>query len=129
MRYRNSQTDIDLDLSGLDADRLGFFKLAIRKFRENVSWLEFEAFAFAFTSPVFLASRNRKEVLRDPLYLALKDMWLQLGIRQGFVAERKEKSSAREPHKKARKARPNRASRVSNLAPSHKPRVSSRRSR
>jgi hypothetical protein len=90
MRYHNLDSGLKIDLSGLDGERTRFFQLAMKKLEENVSWLDFEDFAFSFNSPVFRASRNRREVLSDPLYLALKDIWLRLGIRQGHVAPLKE---------------------------------------
>ncbi len=90
MRYHNPDSGLRIDLSGLDSERKQFYQLAIAKLEANVPWLEFENFAFSFNSPVFRASRNRREVLSDPLYLALKDIWLRLGIRQGLVAPLKE---------------------------------------
>jgi hypothetical protein len=68
-----------------------FYQLAIEQLDANVDWLEFEGFAFSFGSPIFKASYDRQEVLTDPLFLVLKDIWLRLGIRQGMVAPSKEK--------------------------------------
>jgi hypothetical protein len=90
MKYQNKDSGLQIDLSGLDSERKKFYRLAMEKLEANVAWLEFEDFAFSFGSPVFRASRNRREVLGDPLYLALKDIWLRLGIKQGFVAPLKE---------------------------------------
>jgi hypothetical protein len=90
MRYRNQESGLQIDLSDLDSERKQFYRLALAKLEANVPWLEFEDFAFSFNSPVFRASRNRREVLSDPLYLALKDIWLRLGIKQGHVAPLKE---------------------------------------
>ena len=36
-------------------------------------------------SPLYSGRKSRREVVEDPLYLALEDMWLQLGIQQGMV--------------------------------------------
>jgi hypothetical protein len=33
----------------------------------------------------FASAKSRLEVIEDPLYLALEDMWLQLGVQQGMV--------------------------------------------
>jgi hypothetical protein len=90
MRYHNHESGLKIDLSELDSERKRFFQEAMKKLDGNVPWLEFEGFAFSFNSPVFRASRNRREVLSDPLYLALKDIWLRLGTRQGHVAPLKE---------------------------------------
>jgi hypothetical protein len=87
MRYQNQDSGFQIDLSGLDGERKKFYQLAIAKLDANVPWLEFEDFAFSFNSPVFGDSRDRREVLSDPLYLALKDIWLRLGISQGVVAQ------------------------------------------
>ncbi|HXH40607.1 MAG TPA: hypothetical protein VNN08_18390 [Thermoanaerobaculia bacterium] len=86
MRYRNQDSGLQIDLSDLDEERKRFYHAAVEKLAENVAWLKFEEFAFSFDSPVFTASRSRREVLSDPLYLALKDIWLRLGITQGLVA-------------------------------------------
>jgi len=91
MRYHNPDSGLQIDLSGLDADGQRFYRSAIEQLHANVDWLDFEGFAFSFGSPVFNASRDRKKVLSDPLYLVLKDIWLRLGIRQGMVAPSKEK--------------------------------------
>jgi hypothetical protein len=127
MRYQNTESGVTLELGGLDGDRRAFYRSALEKFEKNVSWFEFETFAFGFTSPVFHRSRNRSEVLSDSLYVALKDMWLQLGINQGFVANpRGRKDDASE---KKGPAGPHRAKNVSDVAASDQPRVSSRRGR
>jgi hypothetical protein len=101
MRYTNPDSGLRIDLSNLDKERKRFYESARQMIEDNVAWIEFEDFAFSFTSPVFKASRNRREVLNDPLYLVLKDMWLQLGIRQGLVAPSKETigANARESRK------------------------------
>ena len=86
MRYRNPDSGFQIDLSSLDGERKQFYHSAVEKLKDDVAWLEFEDFAFAFDSPIFKASQNRQEVLADPLYLVLKDMWLRLGIKQRLVA-------------------------------------------
>src|SRR6266550_7951341 len=94
MRYTNPDSGLRIDLSNLDKERKRFYETALQMLEDNVDWLEFEDFAFSFSSPVFKTSRNRREVLSDPLYLVLKDMWLRLGIRQGLVAPSKETAGA-----------------------------------
>jgi hypothetical protein len=102
MRYHNPDSGLRIDLTGLDADRKSFYQLAIEQLDANVDWLEFEGFAFSFGSPIFKASYDRQEVLTDPLFLVLKDIWLRLGIRQGMVAPSKEKPT----RGKTRESRP-----------------------
>ena len=36
-------------------------------------------------SPLYSGRKSRLEVIEDRLYLALEDMWLQLGVQQGMV--------------------------------------------
>jgi hypothetical protein len=96
MRYHNPDSGLRIDLSDLDTGRRRFYQSAIEMLDRNVDWLEFEAFAFSFGSPVFKSSKDRQEVLTDPLFLVLKDIWLRLGIRQGMVAPSKERPRAKE---------------------------------
>jgi hypothetical protein len=59
------------------------------------SWLAFDEFAFRMESPIYSHHRSHLEVHKDPLYLALKDMSLQLGTQQGRVARRPAKEKKR----------------------------------
>lgn len=128
MRYRNPDSGFQIDLSYLDSERKRFCRLALEKLDENVAWLEFEEFAFSFDSPVFRASRSRQEVLSDPLYLVLKDIWLRLGIMQGLVAPPKE-SFTRAKTREGRKANPHITANRGHMAIADKPIVPRRRSR
>ncbi|HEY4642953.1 MAG TPA: hypothetical protein VII75_16560, partial [Thermoanaerobaculia bacterium] len=128
MRYHNPESGLRIDLNGLDADRKRFYHLAIEQLHANVDWLEFEGFAFSFGSPIFKASHDRQEVLTDPLFLVLKDIWLRLGIRQGMVAPSKEiptRGKARE----SRQAGSHIAAHRSDMAIADKPSVPARRRR
>jgi hypothetical protein len=127
MRYHNPNSELRIDLSNLDSERKRFYQSAVEKFDRNIDWLEFEEFAFSFNSPVFKTSRNRSEVLSDPLYLVLKDMWLRLGIRQGMVAPAKETVSANT--RKSRQAGSHIPTHRSDMAIADKPAVSRRRGR
>jgi hypothetical protein len=129
MRYLNRDSGLQIDLSRLDSDRKRFYQSALEKLDENVPWLEFEDFAFSFGSPVFRASRNRKEVLSDPLYVVLKDIWLRLGIRQGLVAPSKESGPSAKTTSKARQANPHIAAHRGHLEIADKPALPRRRSR
>src|SRR3954468_20557637 len=127
MRYHNPNSGLRIDLPNLDNERHRFYQSAVEKFDRNMDWLEFEEFAFSFSSPVFKASRNRREVLGDPLYLVLKDLWLRLGIRQGMVAPSKETVSANA--RESRKTGSHISTHRSDMAVADKPSVSRRRGR
>src|SRR5947208_9213929 len=128
MRYDNPDSGLRIDLSALDAERKRFYQSALEMLHKNVDWLEFEDFAFSFGSPIFKASHDRKEVLTDPLFLVLKDIWLRLGIRQGMVAPSKEKAS-RGKTRKSRKAGSHIAAHRRDMAIADKPSVPARRRR
>src|SRR2546430_6546481 len=102
MRYHNKESGVDVDLGTLNDEKRRLFEATHERFRKNTNWFEFEQLVFSFTSPLFRNAKSRAEVLTDPLYTALKDMWLQLGINQGFVAKPKHE------HAEA-KARPSRS--------------------
>jgi hypothetical protein len=126
MRYQNPDSGLLIDLSSLDYDRKRFYHSAIEQLNANVDWLEFENFAFSFGSPIFKAVHDRQEVLTDPLFVVLKDIWLRLGIRQGMVAPSKEIPTRA---KKSRKAGSHIPAHRGHLAIADKPAVSSRRRR
>jgi len=73
----------------LTAEEREFLRHAEKKYRANTNWFEFEDFAFGMRSPLFSRIRSHLDVLRHPLYLALKEMWLDLGEKQGLVAPSK----------------------------------------
>ncbi len=77
-----------------------FLRQAEQKYRANANWFEFEDFAFGMRSPLFSRHRSHLDVLRHPLYRALKEMWLDLGVRQGLVSP----SRRQEEHFARRKA-------------------------
>lgn len=77
---------IDDGLSTLNADETAFLARARANVRKNMDWLAFEEFAFGMQSPLFAKTRSHKDVRENPLYLALRDMWLDLGVRQGYIA-------------------------------------------
>src|SRR5438067_10799455 len=128
MRYRNRESGVDLDSTQLVGDRKAFFLSALKQFHADLNWFEFERIAFGFRSPVFQQARSRQDVLTDPLYLALRDMWLCLGVNQGLVAPNTEVPSGSKATK-GRKAHSNRTARVGHVAASNKPRVPAKRGR
>ncbi len=95
MRYHNPRTRLTLDLSKLTENEKAFYERAAKAFRRNMEWFSFDQFVFSPRSPIYGRHRSHLEVLRDPLYLALRDMWVELGVRQGMVAPSKSKSSRR----------------------------------
>jgi hypothetical protein len=83
----STETVIERPTTSLNQKEQAFLKAAKRLFNENVDWFEFESFAFGMHSPVFAKSRSHSKVVESPLYLALRDMWLELGVRQGKVRD------------------------------------------
>ena len=71
----------------LTAEERRFYDDAIERFRRHAHWLDFDEFAFGMRSPIYAGERSRLAVIKKPLYLALKDMWLQLGAQQGMVRD------------------------------------------
>jgi hypothetical protein len=128
MRYHNPDSGLRINLNDLDADRQRFYRSALEQLHANVDWLDFENFAFSFGSPVFKASRDRQEVLTDPLFIVLKDIWLRLGIRQGMVAPSKEKPT-RGKARESRKAGSHIPAHRSDMAIADKPALPARRRR
>ncbi len=76
----------DDDAAALTLQERAFLNRARAKYHENADWLEFEEFAFGSRSPLYSRNRSHREVLQDPLFLALNEMWLDLGVRQGRIA-------------------------------------------
>jgi hypothetical protein len=74
-------------MSHLTHEEDAFLRRARTKFEQNSDWFEFEDFAFSSRSPLYSKTRSHKDVLTHPLYVALKDMWLELGVRQGKVED------------------------------------------
>lgn len=88
MKYLNADTELEIDLSTLNESERTFYRRALRKFMQNTPWLAFDAFAFGMMSPLYRGRTSHLEVLKSPLYLALKDMSLQLGVQQGMIARK-----------------------------------------
>ena len=84
----------------LNSEERDFLRQAEKRYRANVNWFEFEDFAFGMRSPLFARTRSHLDVLKHPLYVALKEMWLDLGEKQGLVASSKRK----EKHVEGRKS-------------------------
>lgn len=82
-----NEATLDLPVTELNEKEQAFLEAARRMFAENTDWLEFESFVFGMDSPVFSKTRSHRNVIESPLYIALRDMWLQLGVRQGMVRD------------------------------------------
>jgi hypothetical protein len=89
MKYTNAHTGVEITLKQLSRNQKEFYSEAVELFRRNTSWVEFEEFAFGSRSPLYESSDSHVDVLKDPLYLALEDMWLELGVQQGAAKRRK----------------------------------------
>lgn len=84
MVFQNPVTEDKFELEGADGD---FFLRALEKFSNNAQWSSFENFAFSPGSPIYGRRKSYGRLVRDPLYRALQDMWLQLGVNQGEVQD------------------------------------------
>ena len=82
-----NEATLEQPVTGLNEAESKFLKRARKMFAENTDWIEFENFAFGWGSPVFSKPRTHKNILEHPLYIALRDMWLELGVRQGMVKD------------------------------------------
>jgi hypothetical protein len=89
MEYVNLETGLRVSLDGLSPEERKFYRQALKRFQENTSWLTFDDFAFGTGSPIYSRQRSHIDVLKSALYLALKDMSLQLGVQQGLIARTK----------------------------------------
>jgi hypothetical protein len=88
-------------LKDLTDDERTFYSLAVKKYRANADWLAFEEYAFGMRSPIYKRQRSHLDVLESPLYIALREMWLDLGVKQGMVApgKQQEKRNAKRGRK------------------------------
>jgi len=84
MVFRNPVTKETFELDGAEAD---FFRRALDKFNSNPNWFSFENFAVGPSSPIYARRKSYGRLVKDPLYRALQDMWLQLGVNQGEVQD------------------------------------------
>lgn len=89
MRYVNLNTDRTIELGKLAGEEKAFYLRALRRFQANEDWLSFDD-VFDPGSPIYSKRRSHLDVLKDALYLALKDMWLQLGVQQGMIVRQEQ---------------------------------------
>ncbi len=95
LKYVNPKTKLSIELGSLTDSERAFYEKAVRQFRRNVDWFSFDEFVFSPKSPIYARRRSHLEVLRNPVYLALRDMWLRLGVQQGMIAPDQEVGAAR----------------------------------
>jgi hypothetical protein len=86
VKYFNPETKLKIDLGDLADKEKKFYREALGRFQRKADWLSFDQFAFDLKSPIYSGRRAHLDVLKDPLFLALKDMSLQLGVQQGMIA-------------------------------------------
>lgn len=84
MVFQNPVTNENFELDGADAV---FFRRVLEKFHGNARWFPFQNFAFGTNSPIYARRKSYGRLVKDPLYRALQDMWLQLGVNQGEVQD------------------------------------------
>lgn len=89
MKYVNLQTGVSIELGHLNEAETKFYRQALRKFQSNTDWLAFDEFAFGMTSPIYSNQTSHRDVAKNPLFLALNDMCLQLGVQQRKIARTK----------------------------------------
>lgn len=96
MKYINPQTKKKINLGLLTEEEKRFYQEAVKKFQENTEWSMFDEFVFGMKSPIYLKQSSHLDVLKKPLFLALKDMSNQLKARQRMLNTRviKEKDIA-----------------------------------
>ena len=82
-----NEATLEQPITGLNDVEKAFLERARKLFDANTDWFRFEGFAFGMRSPLFAKTRSHQNILENPLYIALRDMWIQLGIRQGWVAD------------------------------------------
>lgn len=85
MKYINPNTGNEILLKRLKKGQGQFYDRALELFRGNESWLRFEEFVFGAQSPLYEDRTSHLDVVKDPLYLILEDMWIQLGVQQGMI--------------------------------------------
>lgn len=85
MYYKNLRTGTFINLRKLSTELKDFYDRAFQAFMDNVDWMKFDDLVFGPSSPLYRRHKSHRAMLSDPLYKALKDMWLQLGVQQGKV--------------------------------------------
>lgn len=82
-----AENPVTKDKFDLDPAESAFFARALSKFSKNANWSEFESFAFNPGSPIYARRKSYGRLVLDPLYRALQDMWLQLGVNQAEIQD------------------------------------------
>lgn len=81
-----------LDLSALTDKQRAFFERADRLFSQGAPWSDFQNFYLQRQSAIWFNGGDPRserlptsQVTRSPLYRAVKDMGLRLGVAQGYL--------------------------------------------
>ena len=98
MLYTNPHTGARVDLGRLTDAEKPLYLEALRRFAQNVDWMEFHTFAFASKSQLYAGRRSYHDVVGLPLFKALEDMWLQLGVQQGRVSRPRQATQGHREH-------------------------------
>src|SRR3989304_1494687 len=98
MKYVNSDTGVENELTGLTEEKTKFYRQALEKFRKNVDWLVFEEFVFGPMSPLYSERKSRLGGVADPLYLALGGMRLQVRAQAGRGQENRGRKADDRPN-------------------------------
>lgn len=96
MKYLNPETGFSVTLNSLNDAEKRFYRRALAMFHANRRWLAFDEVIFGMGSPLFAKERSHKSVVDHPLFLALRDMSIQLGVQQGMI-RRSGPGEGREP--------------------------------
>jgi hypothetical protein len=88
MYYRNRRTGLEIKLDNLAKDEEKIYQTALEKYKNNEDWWQFHDFAFSMDSLIHFKQFSERNIIQQyPLYRALKDMWLELGIKQGKIRD------------------------------------------
>jgi len=91
MKKSRKSRNTSINLETLSEKERKFYDAALEKYHKNTNWVEFDDFAFGMKSPIYENKHSHLEVLKDSLYLTLKELSMELGVRQGFIAYRNKK--------------------------------------
>ena len=86
LRYVNPNTKVKIELGDLTGEEKSFYQQALEQLDQSVNWLAFDEFAFGPRSPIYSQRRSHLDVAKDPLFQALLDMSMQLGVEEGLIS-------------------------------------------
>jgi len=83
IEYLNLQTGKKIVLENLTEEEQKLYREAVKEFMTNINCWEFERFISELIDLIRYKVRAHTDLIENPLYMALEDMWLQLGVQQG----------------------------------------------